>query len=81
MMGMIMNTQAHCPVCGGRGKTMKHRCPICGGQRVKPATKKFDVVVEQGMKNGDTIIFKGESEQNPDYLPGDVMYVIYFKHC
>jgi DnaJ-related protein SCJ1 len=62
MMGMIMNTQAHCPVCGGRGKIIKQHCHVCGGRRVVPAQKKFDVVVEKGMKQGDLITFKGESE-------------------
>lgn len=73
MMGMIMNTQQPCRHCGGKGETVAERCHVCGGRRVSPAQKTFDVTVEKGMQNGQTIVFEGESEQSPDYLPGDVM--------
>ena len=30
--------------------------------------------IEKGMRDGDEIVFKGEGEQNPDYLPGNLIY-------
>jgi len=39
-------------------------------------TKAFQVDVERGMKNGDTILFERQGEQVPDMLQGDVVFQI-----
>jgi len=41
-----------------------------------PEQKKFEVPIEECMRNEDLATFEGESEQKPDYLPGDVIFII-----
>ena len=50
-----------CKACGGSGFGSSHKCPVCGGNKIliNPRDLKFDL--EKGMKNGDVILFKGES--------------------
>jgi DnaJ-class molecular chaperone len=71
--GMTMRQQVHCPHCRGKGKTFKHVCGQCRGQRVVRRSKEFEIEVEKGMRDGQQVVFEYESEQSPDYLPGDVM--------
>jgi DnaJ-related protein SCJ1 len=71
--GMVMRQQVHCPHCRGKGHTIKHHCRVCHGHRVVKKPKEFEVEIEKGMTDGQTVVFENEAEQNPDYLPGDVM--------
>jgi DnaJ-class molecular chaperone len=34
------------------------------------------VQIEAGMDNGSSITFAGQSEQNPDWFPGDIVFVL-----
>jgi len=47
-------------------------CPVCNGQKYNMAPRDLRFELERGMKNGDVVIFKGESEQGLDFYPGDV---------
>ena len=38
--------------------------------------KVFNVQIESGMDNGSQIMFAGQSEQNPDWFPGDIIFVL-----
>lgn len=71
--GMVMRQQVHCPHCRGKGKTIKEHCHVCRGQRVSRKPKEFEVDIEKGMKEGETIVFENEADQSPDYLPGDIV--------
>merc|ERR1711879_788147 len=75
-MGFTMRMQNQCNKCGGRGKQIKERCPRCGGKKVYPEYKNFEIDVEKGMANKQKITFEGESEQHPDFLPGDIIFQI-----
>lgn len=74
--GMSMQMQTHCDVCGGKGTTHAESCPTCRGRKVLPTKKTLIVQIEKGMKDGQEIIFARESEQSPDYMPGDVIFVL-----
>lgn len=76
VMGMIMNTQQPCRNCGVQGQVVKEKCHACSGRKVVPEQKKFEVPIEECMRNEDLATFEGESEQKPDYLPGDVIFII-----
>lgn len=50
-----------CKECDGSGHAGKQKCPVCSGQKIvlKPRDLKYEV--EKGMREGDKILFKGES--------------------
>jgi DnaJ-class molecular chaperone len=74
--GFRMQMQVQCERCGGKGFQAAERCPTCSGQKVIAAHKTFSVQVETGMDNASEILFQGESEQNPDWFPGDIIFVL-----
>ena len=73
---MKMQMQQPCNKCGGKGKTMKKKCPTCKANRLVSESKTFEVDVEPGMKNSDTIVFERQGEQVPDQIQGDITFVI-----
>jgi len=73
-MGFNVQMQVTCDRCGGRGHTHAANCPHCAGRKVVPNTKKLLVDIEKGMPDGKEIVFERESEQSPDYTPGDVVF-------
>jgi len=75
-MGFTMQMQNQCRQCSGTGKMISEKCPHCGGRKVHGEQKKFEVQVEAGMVHGQKIIFEGESEQHPDFLPGDIVFIV-----
>ena len=74
--GFNMQMQVQCDRCGGKGFLAAERCPNCGGHKVVSALKTLNVQIEQGMDNGSEIVFGGQSEQNPDWFPGDIIFVL-----
>lgn len=75
---MIQQIQAPCEDCSGTGETinLKDRCNHCKGKKVLPEKKFLEVHIDKGMKGGQTIQFRGESDQSPTAETGDVMIVI-----
>jgi len=75
---MIQQIQAACDECSGTGETIsaKDRCSHCKGKKVLPEKKFLDVHIDKGMKGGQTIVFRGESDQSPIAETGDVTIVI-----
>jgi len=45
-------------------------------KKINPEEKTLEIVIEKGMKNGQTIKFDGESDEKPGVLPGDIIFVI-----
>ncbi|KAJ7046510.1 hypothetical protein C8F04DRAFT_1205695 [Mycena alexandri] len=75
---MIQQIQSPCDECSGTGEiiNLKDRCVQCKGKKVLPEKKILDVHIDKGMKGGQTIPFRGESDESPTAEPGDVMIVI-----
>ena len=75
---MIQQIQSPCDDCQGTGEiiNMKDRCTQCKGKKVLPEKKFLEVHIDKGMKGGQTIQFRGESDQTPNGEPGDVVIVI-----
>lgn len=75
---MIQQIQSGCDECSGSGETInpKDRCGVCKGKKVVPDKKVLEVHIDKGMKGGQTITFRGESDQSPGAETGDVIIVI-----
>ncbi|KAF9459578.1 hypothetical protein BDZ94DRAFT_1284340 [Collybia nuda] len=75
---MIQQIQSACDDCNGLGEVInvKDRCTGCKGKKVMPEKKFLEVHIDKGMKGGQTVQFRGESDQSPTAEPGDVVIVI-----
>ena len=78
---MIQRFQQVCPDCQGEGEIIrdKDRCKKCGGRKTISERKVLHVHVDKGMKTGAKIDFKGDGDQMPGVLPGDVQFEIEIK--
>ncbi|EKM55839.1 uncharacterized protein PHACADRAFT_209359 [Phanerochaete carnosa HHB-10118-sp] len=75
---MVQQIQQACDECQGAGEVInaKDRCPDCRGKKVISEKNMLEVHIDKGMKGGQTITFRGESDQAPGAVPGDVVIVI-----
>ena len=75
---MIQRFQTVCPDCQGEGEMIrdKDRCKRCNGKKTTVERKVLHVHVDRGVKNGHKIEFRGEGDQLPGVLPGDVVFEI-----
>jgi len=75
---MIQQIQSGCDECSGSGEVInpKDRCSNCKGKKTLPEKKFLEVHIDKGMKGGQTIQFRGESDQSPNAETGDVIIVI-----
>ncbi|KAG1176868.1 hypothetical protein G6F70_003081 [Rhizopus microsporus] len=74
--GMFQQFQQHCTTCGGKGKTIAHVCPVCGGKKVRRGNENYTLRVEKGMKDGQSIVLEEESDEFPETIPGNIVFVI-----
>jgi DnaJ family protein A protein 2 len=75
---MIQQMQVQCDECDGQKEIIapKDRCKTCNGEKTAKAKKTLDVQIEKGMAQGSKIIFRQESDQAPNMIPGDVQVVL-----
>lgn len=75
---MRLQRQTTCPICNGRGESIPEsdKCEHCKGDKVVRESKVLEVEVERGMKWGEAISFYGESDQLPDHIAGDLIFVL-----
>jgi len=75
---MIQQIQQPCDECSGTGEVInqKDRCRTCNGRKTVSEKKMLEVHIDKGMKGGQTITFRGESDQAPGVAPGDVVIVV-----
>jgi len=64
--GMIQQMQVACQQCGGMG----YDCEM------KQERAVLECVIEKGMKHGQKIVLRGEADQLPGTIPGDVVFVL-----
>lgn len=51
-----------CTACAGNGKVPKENCSSCKGEGRKRGTKTIEIKIPAGVKNGDTLVVKGEGQ-------------------
>jgi DnaJ family protein A protein 2 len=75
---MIQQIQSPCDDCSATGEIInpKDRCSQCKGKKTVQDKKFLEVHIDKGMKGGQTITFRGESDQAPNADPGDVIIVV-----
>ncbi|EXJ81551.1 DnaJ like subfamily A member 2 [Capronia coronata CBS 617.96] len=75
---MIQRFQTICPDCQGEGEILRDRdrCKRCMGKKTIVERKVLHVHVDRGVKSGHKIEFRGEGDQMPGVLPGDVVFEI-----
>ncbi|KAJ7580982.1 hypothetical protein C8J56DRAFT_1168550 [Mycena floridula] len=75
---MIQQIQSPCDECSGTGEIInaRDRCTQCKGKKTVQDKKFLEVHIDKGMKGGQTIQFRGESDQAPNAETGDVIIVI-----
>jgi DnaJ family protein A protein 2 len=75
---MVQQLQQTCTECQGLGEiyNSKDRCKGCEGNKLVKERKVLEVHIEKGMRDGQTITFRGEADQAPGITPGDVEIII-----
>lgn len=75
---MIQRFQTVCPDCSGEGEIVKEkdRCKGCFGKKTIVDRKVLHVHVDRGVKSGTKVEFRGEGDQAPGILAGDVVFQI-----
>ena len=75
---MIQRFQTVCPDCQGEGEQVreKDKCKKCHAKKTVVERKVLHVHVDKGVKNGHKIDFRGEGDQQPGVLAGDVQFEI-----
>lgn len=81
MGNTILQSQQTCPECRGEGYVIKdeERCPGCKGQKVAKESKMIKISLDKGAPDSKRYTFEGESDEMPDYEPGDVIIEIHIK--
>lgn len=74
---MIQQTQAPCRSCR-QGKVIpeKSKCKKCSGGGTCKERKVLEVYIEKGVPDGHRIVFRGEADERPDTIPGDVRFIV-----
>jgi DnaJ-class molecular chaperone len=68
-----------CPKCGGSGTVNNRVCPECGGRGRVLQTKRFDVTIPKGIREGQRIRLAGQGAAGPNNGPrGDLYLNVHF---
>jgi len=75
---MRLQRQVGCNVCQTKGEVIPpgDQCDRCKSQKVIRDTKSLEIDIEKGMKWGEAISFYGESDEAPDTMAGDLIFVL-----
>jgi len=65
-----------CPNCGGSGTVNGRVCPECGGRGRVLQTKRFDVTIPKGVREGQRIRLAGQGAAGPNNGPRGDLYLI-----
>ena len=73
---IFQQVQTNCDQCNGKGKVSKSVCSFCKGKRVVSGNNELTVDIDKGVPEGHRIVLEEESEQSPDFVPGDLELIV-----
>lgn len=71
-----LQTQQQCPTCGGTGVQDGSVCPTCHGAGTLPKTKRLEVKIPAGVKEGSRIRVSGEGNPGISGGPNGHLYLV-----
>lgn len=73
--GFVAQEYVDCSTCNATGKIYrtKDRCKLCKGSRVCEETKILEFDIPKGSPNEGTVVKKGESDEYPGKIAGDII--------
>lgn len=73
--GFVAQEYVDCTTCNATGKIYrkKDRCKMCKGERVCEETKILEFNIREGSPSEGEVVKKGESDQYPGKIPGDII--------
>lgn len=66
-----------CPTCGGAGSIASDACPTCKGQATMPNTKRVDVTIPAGIRDGARLRVAGQGATGVGGRRGDLYVLIH----
>ena len=75
----FIQVSSTCPRCRGAGRVVQARCSVCKGKRLVRKRQNMTVGIPAGVESGNYISFKGEGNQAPGGVPGDLHVVFEVK--
>lgn len=76
-MGMTMQSTAPCPVCGGKGKTIKTPCSRCKGKGRIRRSQKIKVDIPSGIDDGQSVRVRNQGNAGANGGPnGDLLVAV-----
>lgn len=78
--GLVSQFHVDCEVCLGSGKILrdKDKCKHCLGSKVVEESKILEFEIAAGSRSGESVVLKGESDEYPGKVTGDVTLTF---HC
>jgi DnaJ-class molecular chaperone len=73
---VALQIEEPCPRCGGTGVDHNRVCPECGGTGRILQTKRFDVTIPKGVREGQRIRLAGQGSAGPNNGPRGDLYLI-----
>jgi DnaJ-class molecular chaperone len=73
---VALQIEDSCPRCGGSGTTNNRVCTECGGRGRVVQTKRFDVSIPKGVREGQRIRLAGQGAAGPHNGPRGDLYLI-----
>ncbi|KAI8376533.1 uncharacterized protein BYT42DRAFT_517540 [Radiomyces spectabilis] len=74
--GMVQQIQQQCDKCRGQGKVITHVCPACAGQKVRRGNEQYNIAIDKGVEDGQTLVLEQEGDEMPGVIPGDVVFTV-----
>jgi len=73
---IALQIEEPCPTCGGSGTKNARVCPECGGRGKTVQTKRFDVTIPKGLREGQRIRLAGQGGAGYNNGPRGDLYLI-----
>jgi DnaJ-class molecular chaperone len=73
---VALQIEEPCPTCGGSGTKNARVCPECGGRGKSVQTKRFDVTIPKGVREGQRIRLAGQGGAGYNNGPRGDLYLI-----